>query len=62
MSGSHMDRFDSGEIAHSTYWTGPTTVVARSKAWTVLARSNAGIVGSNPTQGMDSVCAFILCM
>jgi hypothetical protein len=30
----------------------PVTVAARSKAWTVFARSNAGIVGSNPTQGM----------
>jgi hypothetical protein len=34
-------------------------VAARSKAWTVFARSNAGIVGSNPTQGMD-VC--IVCV
>jgi hypothetical protein len=31
------------------------TVAARSKAWNVFARSNAGIVGSNPAQGMD-VC------
>jgi hypothetical protein len=31
------------------------TVAARSKAWTVFARSNAGIVGSNSSQGMD-VC------
>jgi hypothetical protein len=31
---------------------------------TVFARSDAGIVGSNPTQGMDvwCVCAFILCL
>jgi hypothetical protein len=28
---------------------------ARSKAWTVFARSNPGIMGSNPTRGMD-VC------
>jgi hypothetical protein len=40
-------------------------VAARSKAWTVLARSNAGIVSSNPTRGMDvflhlfSVCVGI---
>jgi hypothetical protein len=27
----------------------PITVLARSKAWTVSARSNSGIVGSNPT-------------
>jgi hypothetical protein len=29
------------------------SLVSRSKAWTVFTRSNAGIVGSNPTQGMD---------
>jgi hypothetical protein len=34
-------------------------VAARSKAWIVFALSNAGIVDSNPTQGMD-VSAFIL--
>jgi hypothetical protein len=33
----------------------PITVAARSKAWYIFARSNAGMVGSNPTQGMD-VC------
>jgi hypothetical protein len=31
----------------------PSTVAAQSKAWTVFARSDAGIVGSNSTQGMD---------
>jgi hypothetical protein len=31
----------------------PVTVAERSKAWTVFTRSEAGIVGSNPTQGMD---------
>jgi hypothetical protein len=42
-------------------------VSARSKAWTVFARPNTGIVGSNPTWGMDVnirlfyVCA-VLCM
>jgi hypothetical protein len=33
-------------------------VAAQSKAWIVFARSNAGIMGSNPTQGMD-VCVCI---
>jgi hypothetical protein len=35
-------------------------VAARSKAWTVFASSNAGIVGSNPTQGMNDriVCVY----
>jgi hypothetical protein len=37
----------------------PITVAARFKAWTVFARSNAGILGSNPTQGMDvCVCVY----
>jgi hypothetical protein len=27
-----------------------------------FAHSNTGIVGSNPTRGMDVVCAFILCI
>jgi hypothetical protein len=41
----------------SVYHHLPITVAARSKAWTVFARSNAGIVGSNPTRGMD-VCVY----
>jgi hypothetical protein len=36
-------------------------VAARSKAWTVFSRSNAGIVGSNSTRGMD-VCVRLLCV
>jgi hypothetical protein len=42
----------------------PVTVAARSKAWTVFAGSDAGIVVSNPTQGMYVWCvyAFILCL
>jgi hypothetical protein len=36
-------------------------VAARSKARNVFARSNAGFVGSNSTQGMDVLSAFILC-
>jgi hypothetical protein len=31
----------------------PVTVAEWSKEFTVFARSEAGIVGSNPTQGMD---------
>jgi hypothetical protein len=42
----------------------PITVAARSKAWTVLARSNAGVMGSNPTQGMGVYvrlfCVYVL--
>jgi hypothetical protein len=35
-------------------------MTARSEAWTVFVRSNAGIVCSNPTQGMDVsiVCIY----
>jgi hypothetical protein len=42
----------------------PVTVAARSKAWTVFVRSDAGIVDSNPIQGMDVWCvyAIILCL
>jgi hypothetical protein len=42
----------------------PVTVVERSKSCTVFARSDAGIVGLNPTQGMDVWClyVFILCL
>jgi hypothetical protein len=42
----------------------PVTVAARSTAWTVFARSEAGFVGSNPTQGMNVwyVYVFILCL
>jgi hypothetical protein len=39
------------------------TVAARSKAWNIFARSKAGIVGSNPTQGMDvCLCLFCVCI
>jgi hypothetical protein len=31
----------------------PVTVAQRSKACTVFARLETGILGSNPTQGMD---------
>jgi hypothetical protein len=31
----------------------PLTVAERFKAWTVFARSEAGIVDLNPTQGVD---------
>jgi hypothetical protein len=37
------------------------TTAAGSNARTVFARSNAGIVGSNPIRGMD-VCVRLFCM
>jgi hypothetical protein len=39
----------------------PITVTARSKALTVLARSDSGIVSSNPTRSMD-VCVRLFCL
>jgi hypothetical protein len=52
-----------GVLAHLTFvWSNisvtevskwPVTVAAWSKARKVFARSNTGIVGSNPNQGMD---------
>jgi hypothetical protein len=35
------------------------TVTERSKAYIVFALSEAGIVGSNPTQGMDLWCLCV---
>jgi hypothetical protein len=35
------------------------TVAERSKAYTVFARSKAGVVGSDPTQGMDVSCLCV---
>jgi hypothetical protein len=42
-------------------WLLPITVAAQSEAWNVFVRSNAGIVVSNPTQGMD-VCVCLFCV
>jgi hypothetical protein len=39
----------------------PITAAARSKARTVFARSNAGVVGSNIIRGMD-VCVHLICV
>jgi hypothetical protein len=36
------------------------TVAAQSEAWTVFSRSNTGVVGSNPTQGMDAFVLFCM--
>jgi hypothetical protein len=37
------------------------TAVVRSKVWTAFAHLSAGIVGSNPTQGMD-LCMRLFCV
>jgi hypothetical protein len=39
----------------------PITVVERSEAWRVFARSNTGVVCSNLTQGID-VCVRLFCV
>jgi hypothetical protein len=39
----------------------PIAVAAWSKAWNVFTRSNSGIVGLKPTQGMD-VCSCLFCV
>jgi hypothetical protein len=39
----------------------PITMAARSKAWTVFARSNTGVVGWNPIRSMD-VCVRLFCI
>jgi hypothetical protein len=46
------------EVLMDVLALGPITVVAWSKAWTVFARSNTGIVGSNPTRGVD-ICVLL---
>jgi hypothetical protein len=38
------------------------TAAAWSKTWNVFGRSDAAIVGSNPTQGMDVWCIRLLCV
>jgi hypothetical protein len=42
----------------SISYPGPVTVAERSKACTVFARSEAGIMGYNPNQGFDVWCVF----
>jgi hypothetical protein len=39
----------------------PVTVAERCKACTLFARSEAGILGSNSTQGMDVWCVCLCC-
>jgi hypothetical protein len=47
----------------SVHVVGPITEAPQSKASTVFARSDAGIVGSSPTEGMDvSVCVYSVCV
>jgi hypothetical protein len=50
---------DFGNKWYCLLHTERVTVAARTKTGNVFAHSNAGIVGSNPTQGMD-VCVYSL--
>jgi hypothetical protein len=54
---NHMKHTNTLFGQNAEFYGVPITVAARSKAWTVFARSNTGIVGSNPTQDMD-VCGI----
>jgi hypothetical protein len=49
------------ENSRLVYLNMPVTVAERSKSCTIFASSEAGIVGSNPTQGMD-VCCLCVCV
>jgi hypothetical protein len=43
-------------------WKRPVMMAAWPKAWTVFARSNTGVMGLNPTRGMDvHVCLCCVC-
>jgi hypothetical protein len=49
-------------VIHWLFGREPITVAAQPReAWNVFARSNAGIVCSNPTQGID-VCLLLFCV
>jgi hypothetical protein len=45
-------QLSSYELIHRDVFV-PVTVAERAKACSVFVRSEAGIVGSNPTQGID---------
>jgi hypothetical protein len=47
------------EFCHGHRSVRPVTAPERSKACTVFARSEAGVVGLNPTQGMDVWCLCV---
>jgi hypothetical protein len=52
---------DGVSICNWIYW--PVTVAARSKARTVFASSDAGILGSNPLKAwMSGVCMRLFCV
>jgi hypothetical protein len=48
-------------IYAEAFLTESIAVAVRFKGWNVVVRSNIGIVGSNPAQGMD-VCLFLFAL
>jgi hypothetical protein len=48
-------------LGRKLLWCAPITAALRSKLWTVFARSNTGISGLNPTQGMDLCLCCRVC-
>jgi hypothetical protein len=48
-------------LLYSLVFKLPITVAELSKAWTVFDRSNTGVLGSNPTWGMN-VCVSLFCL
>jgi hypothetical protein len=60
---SHFECFECrGPRLNVSYGTdSPITVATRSKAGTLFARSNTGIVGSNPIRDID-VCPGLFCV
>jgi hypothetical protein len=53
---------DGVKFVRYIYHLYPVTVAGRSKPCTVFACSEAGTLGSNPTQGVDVLSVFILCL
>jgi hypothetical protein len=51
------------KFVRSVHVIKPIKMATLSTAWTIFARSNTGIVGSNPTQSMD-ICVrlFFICI
>lgn len=56
---SELSETTENAIGWKVSW--PIMVAARFKARTISARSHTGVVGSNPTLGMD-VCLRLLCV
>jgi hypothetical protein len=54
--------YDLWPISWTIWHRMPITVAARSRAWTIFAPSDSGIVGSNPIQGMDVCICIALCI